>query len=263
MSKDKVFILLSGGIDSTTVLAFAKNSHPDAEFEAVTIDYGQRHRREIQAAADICEVYDIPHVVLDLKGLMTGMLVDKGEQNEAVPDVSYDELPKGISPTYVSFRNGLMLSALAARAQTWVMQQQHDRDAEVDALGADGHTEEAKILQEEEFNAFIYCGVHADDAANWAYPDCTPEFIGGMANAIFIGTYNRVRLKSPFAELDKTMIVTIGVGLKVPYELTWSCYKGGDEHCGTCPTCRSRKDAFFMARKGGLQGLKDPTSYAE
>lgn len=250
MSKDKVFILLSGGIDSTTVLAFAKNSHPDAEFEAVTIDYGQRHRREIQAAADICEVYDIPHVVLDLKGLMTGMLVDKGEQNEAVPDVGYDELPKGISPTYVSFRNGLMLSALAARAQTWVMQQQA-KDKEVGMEDA------------EEYNAFIYCGVHADDAANWAYPDCTPEFIGGMANAIFIGTYNRVRLKSPFAELDKTMIVTIGVGLKVPYELTWSCYKGGEEHCGTCPTCRSRKDAFFMARKGGLQGLKDPTSYAE
>ena len=250
MSKDKVFILLSGGIDSTTVLAFAKNSHPDAEFEAVTIDYGQRHRREIQAAADIAYFYDIPHVVLDLKGLMTGMLVDKGEQNEAVPDVGYDELPKGISPTYVSFRNGLMLSALAARAQTWVMQQQA-KDKEVGMEDA------------EEYNAFIYCGVHADDAANWAYPDCTPEFIGGMANAIFIGTYNRVRLKSPFAELDKTMIVTIGVGLKVPYELTWSCYKGGEEHCGTCPTCRSRKDAFFMARKGGLQGLKDPTSYAE
>lgn len=253
-TKDKVFILLSGGIDSTTALAFARTRHEDAEFEAVTIDYGQRHRREIQAAADICDVYNIPHVVLDLKGLMSGMLVDKGDANEAVPDVGYDELPKGISPTYVSFRNGLMLSALAARAQSWVMQQEAQQK------------EEMPNWQDEEpyeFNAYIYCGVHADDAANWAYPDCTPEFVGGMANAIFIGTYNKVRLKAPFAELDKGMVVNMAVGLKAPLELTWSCYKGEELHCGVCPTCRSRKDAFFIARRANGGSLKDPTRYAE
>lgn len=257
---NKIYVLLSGGIDSTTALAMAKLGdfpHTDNnDFEAVTIDYGQRHAREIEAAKEIADFYHVPHVVIDAKGFMEGMLVDKGAQNEAVPDVDYADLPKGISPTYVTFRNGLMLSILAARAQAWVMQQQRDwkisNGAEMSAKYPDGW----EIPAEEEFNAYIYCGIHADDGVNWAYPDCTQEFIGPMAAAIYTGTYNRVRVRSPFTFMPKSMLVMIGSQFGVPYSKTWSCYKGEEKHCGTCPTCRSRKDAFTQV------GMKDPTVYA-
>lgn len=260
---EKVFILLSGGVDSTTCVALAKADFPDADMEAVTIDYGQRHAREIQAAKQVADHFDIPHHVIDAKGFMEGMLVDKGADNEAVPDVSYNDLPQGISPTYVTFRNGLMLSILAARAQAWVMAQQKAEEEHIQAAledirgnrdefpGPIGDLSEGRT----EFNAYIYAGVHADDGANWAYPDCTQEFVGPMATAIYVGTYNRVRLRTPFTFMPKAMLVQIGIGLEVPYHLTWSCYKGGEKHCGTCPTCRSRKEAFELI------GQVDPTEY--
>lgn len=263
---ERIFILLSGGIDSTTALAFAKESMPGVAIEAVTMDYGQRHAKEIQAAEAVAAHYKVEHNVINLSGLMTGMLVDKGADNEAVPDVDYADLPAGISPTYVSFRNGLMLSVLASRAQSWVMQRQ--REVEADYIGMNGPIDENDSIGQdllakakEQVQAYIYCGVHADDGANWAYPDCTPEFIGGMAGAIYVGTYHRVRLRAPLLELNKMTVVSLGIGFKAPYHLTWSCYKGGEKHCGTCPTCRSRRDAFRMLRKGGLN-IKDPTEYA-
>lgn len=234
-SIQKVFCLLSGGVDSSTTLAIAALDFPDASLEAVTVDYGQRHLKEMQSAAKIAEYYEANHHILDLQGLLSGMLVDKGEENEAIPDVSYADLAPGISPTYVSFRNGTMLSLIAARAQAWVM-----------SMEAAGEVAEATI----------YCGVHADDGVNWAYPDCTPEFIGSMANAILIGTYNKVRLRAPLQYDNKAQIVAKGIGLQVPYGDTWSCYKGEDKHCGTCPTCRSRKEAFE------LQQITDPVEYA-
>src|SRR5690606_32391056 len=99
-------------------------------------------------------------------------------------------------------------------------------------------------------------GAHAEDAQNWAYPDCTPEFIGAMANAIFIGSYQRLRLWAPLMNMQKYQIVRVGADLGVPFHLTTSCYKGGDKHCGTCPTCISRKGAFIRAN------VPDPTVYA-
>lgn len=231
----KVFVLLSGGADSSTTLGIAKRDFPDAQFETVTMDYGQRHKKEIEAAKAISEHFGATHVVIPLQGLMQGMLVDKGADNEAIPHASYADLPQGISPTYVTFRNGLMLSVLAARAQAWVME-----------MGNIFH---------DTAEATIYCGVHADDGANWAYPDCTPEFIGGMSNAIFIGTYNKVRLRTPLLHFSKADVVREGDRAGVPFELTWSCYKGEDLHCGQCPTCLSRKEAFQ------LNGMIDPTNY--
>lgn len=247
---DKVFVLLSGGIDSTTTLAMAREDFPKAEFEAVSMDYGQRHRKEMDRARQICDHYGIPHHIQPLPNMMQGMLVDKGEQNEVIPKASYADLPQGISPTYVTFRNGLMLSVLAARAQGWVMAQQKLDEADFQELGG-GISDKRN-----EFDAYIYCGVHADDGANWAYPDCTPEFIGGMANAIYIGSYNRVRLRTPLLFMSKAEVVRNGIRLDAPYELTWSCYVGEDKHCGECPTCLSRKEAFEHL------GEVDPTEYA-
>ena len=102
----------------------------------------------------------------------------------------------------------------------------------------------------------IYFGAHAEDAKNWAYPDCTPEFIGAMACAIYIGTYKAVRVNAPLTYITKGQTIEWGTKLNVPYALTWSCYKGEELHCGTCPTCRSRKTAFAEA------GVVDPTVYA-
>jgi 7-cyano-7-deazaguanine synthase len=229
----KVFTLLSGGVDSSTTLAIARSDFPTDDIEAVTVDYGQRHVREMESAKAIAAHFNATHHVLDLKGLLTGMLVEKGEANEAIPDVSYADLPTGISPTYVSFRNGTMLSLLAARAQAWVMSQPKNIRQK--------YQEEPT---ESDAEATIYCGVHADDGVNWAYPDCSPEFIGSMASAILVGTYNKVRLRAPLQYMNKAAVVDVGLLYDVPFNQTWSCYKGETLHCGTCPTCRSRKEAF-------------------
>jgi 7-cyano-7-deazaguanine synthase len=103
----------------------------------------------------------------------------------------------------------------------------------------------------------VYAGFHAEDARDWAYPDCTPEFAGGMANAIYVGTYGGIRLHVPLQSMTKKQIIRRGQELRVPWDLTWSCYKGGDVHCGTCPTCRSRREGFLAA------GVPDPTKYAD
>lgn len=237
MTIHKVFVLLSGGIDSSTVLAMAADEFPNSPIETVTIDYGQRHKREAECAAQQSMNYDANHVILNAAGLMTGMLVDK-EENEEIPNASYADLPHGISPTYVSFRNGLMLSMLAARAQSWVMEQE-------------------KVFGKEDISATIYAGMHADDAANDAYPDCTLEFAGAMAAAIKQGTYDKVRLRVPIIHMAKPDVVAKGIELGVDYASTWSCYVGAEQHCGVCPTCRARKEAFELA------GVVDPTEYAE
>lgn len=240
MNTHKQFVLLSGGLDSTTVLYHAINNAPDSfsfpsgdkreAVEAVSIDYGQRHRREMHYAANICSFEGIAHHILKMPYLLAGsMLTDTAAE---IPEVSYAELPDGISPTYVPFRNGLFISMLAAHAQKWVMG-------------------DASIRK-----ATIYIGAHAEDAANDAYPDCSRPFLQAMQDAVRIGTYQTVTLEAPLMGLQKSEIVTMGEVLDVPFGATWSCYKGGDFHCGKCPTCRARKEAFVKA------GIKDPTHYA-
>ena len=232
MKHRRAFILLSGGLDSTTALYIAMNeAHWSGSVEGVSIDYGQRHKKEIEYAARICAGLNIRHSVLKMPDLLADSMLTDGSVN--IPNVTYDQI-KGMSPTYVPFRNGLMLSMLAAHAQKWTM----DKD-------------ENEVLE-----AGIYFGAHAEDAANWAYPDCTPEFIGAMANAIFIGSYQSVRLYAPLMHMVKTDIVLLGQGLRVPFVNTWSCYAGGELHCGSCPTCHARHQAFKAA------GIVDPTPYA-
>lgn len=234
-SGGKAFVLLSGGIDSTTCLYQAVEEF--SWVEAVSIDYGQRHAKEIVAAARIAANRLIPHRVLDLSGIIPSgsMLTNEAQP---IPDASYSDLPPGISPTYVPFRNGLMLAALASFVQgRWTEEQ----------------TAEGSMTEE----WAIYFGAHAEDAQRWAYPDCTPEFIGAMANAIFVGSYRTIRLHTPLQWLTKAQVISLGDYLDVPFGLTWSCYAGGDLHCGTCPTCRARKAGFKEA------GVEDITEYAD
>jgi 7-cyano-7-deazaguanine synthase len=220
------FVLLSGGIDSTTVLARVRRDAAAMRVHCLSVDYGQRHRREIVAAQSVAAHYEVDHDILDLRSVVPRtMLTDPSSE---IPDVHYNDLPEGISPTYVPFRNGLMLSAVASRVQG---------------------------MLDPEDSAVIHFGAHADDSARWAYPDCSPEFVGAMANAIFVGTYQRIRLEVPLQYMVKDEIIKLGTELNAPYNLTWSCYKGGELHCGTCPTCRSRREGFLKAE------VADPTEY--
>jgi len=215
----KALVLHSGGIDSSTCLAIAREMFDMVE--SISIDYGQRHSREIDAAHEVSTFFGIHHRVVDMPEPPKSMLTDS---SAPVPNISYDEIT-GVSPTYVPFRNGQLLARLAGIAQD---------------EGADA----------------IFFGAHAEDAKNWAYPDCTPEFIGAMANAIWVGTYMKVRLHTPIQWMFKHEIIALGAKLGVPFELTWSCYKGEHLHCGVCPTCRARRSGFEKA------GVADLTKYA-
>lgn len=258
----KAFVLLSGGIDSTTclhqaIIDYAPNDsyekglnkayyisnlkeHKAVDWvEAYSVYYGQRHKKEMEYAKRTCDEFGIKHTILDVGNLLRGdtvMLTEDSEGKVEVPNISYNDI-KGVSPTYVPFRNGLLLSAITAQAQKWV----NTLDSSTDTIKG---------------KAGIYFGAHAEDAHNWAYPDCTPEFIGAMANAIFIGSYMQIRLHTPLEWLDKQGVIQLGNYLNVDWNNTWSCYKGEDKHCGVCPTCRSRREGFILA------GTEDPTEYA-
>jgi len=222
---DKALILLSGGLDSTTCAAIAVEEFGGNFVLGVSFVYGQKHSREVESAANVAEFYGFPHSVIQLPNVFGGYgstLIDPGLQNPTVP---YSEL-SGVSPTYVPFRNGILASYAAAVALT------------------------------EDCN-LVYFGAHSEDAANWAYPDCIPEFIGSMASAIYIGTYFKVRLVTPLQWMDKKDVVQRGLYLDAPYDLTTSCYNGGEVACGRCPTCRSRRAAFAH------WSARDPIPYAD
>lgn len=220
-------VLLSGGLDSTTCLAIA--SREAVSLEAISIFYGQKHVTEIDAARRVAKYYAARHheVTLDPNQFLGAgsTLMDPDKPN---PETTYEELQKAVgpSPTYVPFRNGNLLSVAASYALK---------------LKCDT----------------IYAGMHAEDAKNWAYPDCTPEFLGAMANAIYVGTYHKVRLVAPLMWMTKTEVVACGKHLGVPFDLTWSCYNGREKACGVCPTCISRIAAFRE------NGMIDPISYEE
>jgi len=180
----------------------------------------------VYAAQNIAGYYGCKHQVFELPHIFTGYGSTLVDPNLEQPELSYQEISDsfGVSPTYVPFRNGNLLSAAAALAL-------------VEGAGC------------------IYYGAHAEDARGFAYPDCTPEFNGAMANAIYIGTYHQVRLLTPLQWLNKKEIVETAQRLNAPVHLTYSCYSGRELHCGKCPTCVSRIAAFKLA------GLKDPVQY--
>jgi 7-cyano-7-deazaguanine synthase len=265
----KAFVLLSGGMDSTTCLhqaIFDYKPEGEAEgklrlilakgadhyqetipwVEAFSVHYGQRHKKEMTYAKRTCDRLGIRHSILDVGAVLSGktvMLTDDSRGTVEVPNIDYADI-KGVSPTYVPFRNGTLLSVIVAQAQKWVNE---ENQAEKFRPGEDSASQGP--------HAGVYFGAHSEDAHNWAYPDCTPEFIGSMANAIYIGTYHQVRLHTPIQWSSKADVVTLGEKLGVRWADTWSCYKGEELHCGTCPTCRARREAFVAAE------VLDPTQY--
>ena len=222
----KALVLFSGGIDSTTCLGLAISKYGKENVIALSITYGQKHTKEIEAANAIVQYYGIEKIDLDLSLIFrfSDCSLLKGS-DEDIPHESYaQQLEKtNGSPvsTYVPFRNGLFISSAAAIALS--------RKCSV-----------------------IYYGAHADDAAGNAYPDCSSVFNNAMNTDVYEGSGKQLKIEAPFVNMTKADVVKIGLELKVPYELTWSCYEGGDKPCGQCGTCIDRAKAFE------LNGINDP-----
>ena len=214
----KALVLLSGGVDSTTCLAEAVNKYGNENVLALSVAYGQKHDKEISSAENIADYYGVQLLKLDLAKIFesSDCSLLKGSENE-IPKESYAEQLKKTDgkpvSTYVPFRNGLFLSCAASVALS------------------NGCEE-------------IYYGIHTDDAAGNAYPDCSEEFNNAINSAIYIGSGNALKVTAPFVNMKKADIVAEGLKLKVPYKMTWSCYEGGEKPCGVCGTCRDRIAAF-------------------
>ncbi|MBQ3393215.1 MAG: 7-cyano-7-deazaguanine synthase QueC [Lachnospiraceae bacterium] len=223
----KALVLSSGGLDSTTALAMAVRKYGKDNVIALSVSYGQKHDKEIKAADAVAQYYGVEHLSLDLARIFQYSNCSLLKQStEEIPEESYAEQIKetgGAKPvsTYVPFRNGLFLSTAASIALS--------KDCGV-----------------------IYYGAHADDAAGAAYPDCSEVFNNAMSEAIWEGSGHQLRIEAPFVGITKADVVKIGLELGVPYELTWSCYEGGDKPCGRCATCLDRAKAF------AANGVEDP-----
>lgn len=224
----KALVLFSGGVDSTTCLAMAVKEYGAAEVTALSVTYGQKHKKEIEAAEKIAAYYKVALKKLDLSVIFEGSGCSLLESSaEDIPKESYsDQLKKtdgGPVSTYVPFRNGLFLASAASIAIT---------------NGCD----------------VVFYGIHSDDSAGNAYPDCSAAFNEAMEKAVFLGSGEKVRIKAPFVGMTKAAVVKKGLELGVPYELTWSCYEGGEKPCGVCGTCRDRESAFRA------NGVTDPVA---
>lgn len=213
----KGVIILSGGMDSVTLL----HARKDDIALAITFDYGSNHAaREIECASWHCEQLGIEHIIIPLEFMHQYFSSSLLQGGDAIPEGHYAD--KNMKSTVVPFRNGIMLSIACGLA-------------------------ESRGLK------YVYIANHAGDHA--IYPDCRATFIESMSEAMSYGTYKNIKIAAPFTSLTKGDIAHIGAELGVDYTHTYSCYKGGEKHCGRCGTCVERKEAFADA------GVEDPTEY--
>lgn len=216
-------VIASGGLDSTVLAYWLAARH--SRLTLVSFDYGQRHRVELDHAAEIARLLDSPHRIIDLTSLgklMTGSALT--DSSIAVPDGHYTD--ESMVATVVPNRNAIMLDIAVAVAI---------------AVHADA----------------VAFGAHAGD--HTVYPDCRPEFVDRFARSAQTANEGLLvpgfQVLAPFLTLTKTDIVRVGEALAVPFARTWSCYRGQEVHCGTCGTCTERREAFRD------NGIDDPTVY--
>lgn len=222
----KAVILLSGGLDSSTVLYQAKADGYDCY--AISFDYQQRHQRELTSAQQIAESAGVvEHQVVKFDLSLWGGSALTDHNIDLPSDRSLDEMSETIPITYVPARNTIFLSF------------------------ALGYAETVKASR-------VYIGVNALDYSG--YPDCRPDYISAMQDVFRLGTQqgregNPILIQSPLIHLKKTEIIQLGNQFGVPWEKTWSCYAGGEKACGVCDSCKLRLAAFQEL------GLTDPIRY--
>ena len=215
--KKDTILILSGGMDSVTLLY----DYQERIALAISFDYGANHNaREIPFARLHCERLGIEHIVIPLQFMGQYFESSLLQGSEAIPEGHYAD--ENMKSTVVPFRNGIMLSIATGMA-------------------------ESRELQ------YVMMANHGGD--HTIYPDCRPEFVEAFDAAAYAGTYNGVHLISPYTNLTKGQIAARGKELGINYAETWSCYKGGEKHCGKCGTCVERKEALAEA------GIDDPTVY--
>lgn len=216
--KDSLLVL-SGGMDSTTMLY----DYADRIALAVTFNYGSNHNaREIACASYNCERLGIELVQVDMPFVGELFASSLLSGADAIPEGNYDD--ENMRSTVVPFRNGIMLAVAAGLAESRGL-----------------HT--------------LMLANHSGDHA--IYPDCRPGFVDAMSRAISEGTYEHIAIYAPYTGMSKTDIARRGHELGVDYSHTYSCYKGGERHCGRCGTCTERREAFRDA------GIPDPTLYED
>ena len=216
--KDSILIL-SGGVDSTTMLY----DYKDRIAMAISFDYGSNHNaREIPFARMHCERLGIRHITIPLEFMSVYFHSSLLSGDDAIPEGHYAD--ENMKSTVVPFRNGIMLSIAVGMA-------------------------ESNDLQ------YVMMANHGGD--HTIYPDCRPEFVDAFNAAASAGTYNGVKLFSPYTNLTKAQIAARGKELGIDYSETWSCYRGGEHHCGRCGTCVERREAFALA------GIDDHTVYED
>lgn len=206
----RALVIASGGLDSTVAAYLAKDDGFDVTL--LSVDYGQRHRRELDALTDIARTLGAPVVRLTLPDYANAVDSALTTPDRALPDGAY--APDTIGDTTVPGRN-LVLVALAASVAA--------------SRGLDT----------------IVLGIHGNDTTQ--YPDTTPAFLHLARQTVIEATGHPLQLIAPFLEVDKAQIVRMGDALGVPFALTWSCYEGGTTHCGRCATCHDRRTAFALA----------------
>ncbi|PTX98652.1 7-cyano-7-deazaguanine synthase QueC [Opitutus sp. ER46] len=220
MHRVKVIVLCSGGMDSVTALHAAHAAHEVVA--ALSFDYGSKHNhREIPFAAEHAAHLGVRHEVIRLDFVDRLFASDLLRSGGDVPEGHY--AAANMKRTVVPFRNAIMLSIACGFAES---------------VGAEG----------------LVIAAHTGD--HTIYPDCREDFMRAMGDAMRLGTYAGIQLLRPFIALDKGGIAREGARLGVDFARTWSCYKGGELHCGVCGTCVERREAFAVA------GLPDPTTYA-
>ena len=216
MEKDTL-IVVSGGMDSTTMLY----EYAEQIALAVTFDYGANHGpREIPLARMHCERLGIEHLVIGMDFMQRHFQSSLLSGADDIPEGSYDD--ENMRSTVVPFRNGIMLAIACGLAESRGLKR-------------------------------LMIANHAGDHA--IYPDCRPAFVQAMSQATEEGTYDRIRIDAPYTNLTKGEIAAHGKRLGLDYSETWSCYKGGEKHCGKCGTCVERREALAAA------GIPDPTLY--
>jgi len=217
----KVVVLVSGGMDSVTALYHAAREHEVVA--GLSFNYGSKHNhKELPLAAWHCKELGVPHQVVPLSFMDDLFKSDLLKSGGEVPEGHYEAA--NMKQTVVPFRNGIMMAIAAGFAES------------IEATG-------------------LVIAAHSGDHA--IYPDCREDFMRPMAEAITAGTYADVQVLRSFIDQRKEDIAARGAALGVDFSQTWSCYKGGDLHCGKCGTCVERKEAFEIA------GLEDPTVYLE